>query len=285
METPRIDSGRIAEVSHGLDRSEVERREKVFSVSDLSVAYSGNVALAGRRPRRAQEHGHRVHRSVGLREEHVHPLLQPHERPHPGREGRRHGALPRRGPLQPRRGRGRDPAADRDGLPEAEPVPEVDLRQHRLRPAGARHEGLDGRARRAGAAAGGALGRGEGSAQGRRARALGRAAAAPVHRARARRRAGRDPHGRARVGARPDLDDAHRGSHARAQARLHDRHRHAQHAAGGAGRRHDCVLQRPRRRRRAAARRGILVEYDSTTKIFTTPSDKRTEDYVTGRFG
>jgi phosphate transport system ATP-binding protein len=32
-------------------------------------------------------------------------------------------------------------------------------------------------------------------------------------------------------------------------------------------------------------RRGILVEYDSTTKIFTTPSDKRTEDYVTGRFG
>jgi phosphate transport system ATP-binding protein len=34
-----------------------------------------------------------------------------------------------------------------------------------------------------------------------------------------------------------------------------------------------------------AGRRGILVEYDATTKIFTTPSDKRTEDYVTGRFG
>jgi phosphate transport system ATP-binding protein len=34
-----------------------------------------------------------------------------------------------------------------------------------------------------------------------------------------------------------------------------------------------------------AARRGILVEYDTTAKIFTTPSDKRTEDYVTGRFG
>jgi phosphate transport system ATP-binding protein len=32
-------------------------------------------------------------------------------------------------------------------------------------------------------------------------------------------------------------------------------------------------------------RTGILVEYDATTKIFTTPSDKRTEDYVTGRFG
>jgi phosphate transport system ATP-binding protein len=32
-------------------------------------------------------------------------------------------------------------------------------------------------------------------------------------------------------------------------------------------------------------RHGVLVEYDATTKIFTNPSDKRTEDYVTGRFG
>ena len=32
-------------------------------------------------------------------------------------------------------------------------------------------------------------------------------------------------------------------------------------------------------------RTGILVEYDKTAKIFTTPSDQRTEDYVTGRFG
>jgi phosphate transport system ATP-binding protein len=32
-------------------------------------------------------------------------------------------------------------------------------------------------------------------------------------------------------------------------------------------------------------RTGILVEYDETSKIFTQPSDKRTEDYVTGRFG
>ncbi len=34
-----------------------------------------------------------------------------------------------------------------------------------------------------------------------------------------------------------------------------------------------------------SARRGILVEYDATAKIFTAPSEKRTEDYVTGRFG
>ena len=30
---------------------------------------------------------------------------------------------------------------------------------------------------------------------------------------------------------------------------------------------------------------GHLVEFDKTQKIFTTPADKRTEDYITGRFG
>jgi len=30
---------------------------------------------------------------------------------------------------------------------------------------------------------------------------------------------------------------------------------------------------------------GRLIEFDRTEKIFTTPSDKRTEDYITGRFG
>jgi phosphate transport system ATP-binding protein len=33
------------------------------------------------------------------------------------------------------------------------------------------------------------------------------------------------------------------------------------------------------------SRHGVLVEYDDTEKIFTNPSEKRTEDYVTGRFG
>jgi phosphate transport system ATP-binding protein len=33
------------------------------------------------------------------------------------------------------------------------------------------------------------------------------------------------------------------------------------------------------------SRSGVLVEYDATPKVFTNPSDKRTEDYVTGRFG
>ncbi len=30
---------------------------------------------------------------------------------------------------------------------------------------------------------------------------------------------------------------------------------------------------------------GSLIEFDTTEKMFTTPSDKRTEDYITGRFG
>ena len=32
-------------------------------------------------------------------------------------------------------------------------------------------------------------------------------------------------------------------------------------------------------------RTGVLVEFDTTEKMFTTPSDERTEQYVTGRFG
>ena len=30
---------------------------------------------------------------------------------------------------------------------------------------------------------------------------------------------------------------------------------------------------------------GELVEFDTTSKVFTTPRDRRTQDYVTGRFG
>lgn len=33
------------------------------------------------------------------------------------------------------------------------------------------------------------------------------------------------------------------------------------------------------------SRSGTVIEFDATNRIFTRPSDKRTEDYVTGRFG
>jgi phosphate transport system ATP-binding protein len=30
---------------------------------------------------------------------------------------------------------------------------------------------------------------------------------------------------------------------------------------------------------------GEMVEFDETNTVFTSPRDKRTQDYVTGRFG
>jgi len=30
---------------------------------------------------------------------------------------------------------------------------------------------------------------------------------------------------------------------------------------------------------------GEMVEYGATDKLFSVPQDKRTEDYITGRFG
>jgi phosphate transport system ATP-binding protein len=35
----------------------------------------------------------------------------------------------------------------------------------------------------------------------------------------------------------------------------------------------------------AQVRHGRLIEFAETSKIFTNPTDKRTEDYITGRFG
>ena len=95
-----------------------------------------------------------------------------------------------------------------------------------------------------------------------RARPLRRPAAAPLHRARDRRRAGRDPPRRAGVGARPDLDLGDRGPDARAEARLHARDRHAQHAAGRARRRDDGVLQPRRQGGRVAQRHPRRVRRD-----------------------
>ena len=33
------------------------------------------------------------------------------------------------------------------------------------------------------------------------------------------------------------------------------------------------------------SRTGYLVEYGPTNQLFTAPKDRRTEDYITGRFG
>ena len=85
--------------------------------------------------------------------------------------------------------------------------------------------------------------RGQGPARQAGLRPVRRAAAAAVHRPGHRRAARRAADGRALLGAGPDLDAGHRGPDQRAEDRLHDRHRHAQHAAGRPGQRLHRVLQ------------------------------------------
>ena len=104
--------------------------------------------------------------------------------------------------------------------------------------------------RRAHAAPDGAVGRSEGPPRRQRRRPVGRPAAAPVHRARAGGRAGGAADGRAGLGARSHRHRQDRGADRRAQRGLHDRHRHAQHAAGGPRLRLHRVLL-PRRAHRA----------------------------------
>ncbi len=131
------------------------------------------------------------------------------------------------------------------------------------------------RPRRAGAAPRRAVGRGQGQAQRQRPEPVGRPAAAPVHRPHRRGEAGGHPVRRALLGARSDLDRQDRGADRRAEAGLHDRHRHPQHAAGRArlglhrlhvSRRADRVRRRPRR-------------------CSPRPRTSRTQAYITGRFG
>src|SRR5680860_362094 len=57
-----------------------------------------------------------------------------------------------------------------------------------------------------------------------------------------RRGARCDPHGRTVRITRPDRHESHRGPPGGAQARLHDRDCHPQHATGGAGLRRDRLL-------------------------------------------
>jgi hypothetical protein len=171
-----------------------------------------------------------------------------------------------------------------DGVPEAEPVPQVDLRQHRLRPEDRRFKGdmdelVEESLRRA------ALwDEVKDKLKESGPRALGRAAAAPVHRPGDRDPSRRDPDGRAVLGAGPDRHAADRGPDAGAALRLHDRDRHAQHAAGRAGLGPNGVLHgRGARGRRSPDRHDRRVRPDRDD--LHEPERPRTEDYVTGRFG
>ena len=141
------------------------------------------------------------------------------------------------------------------------------------------------RHRRIVAETGGALGRGQGPAQGVGAGHVRRAAAAPVHRPCDRRRARCDPHGRAVLGARPDRHRQDRGADGGDQGGVHDHHRHPQHAAGCTCQRHDGVLLRRGQRDLRHPNRHSRRVRPRPTGSSRIHHDERTERYVTGRFG
>ena len=174
---------------------------------------------------------------------------------------------------------GRRAAPDRHGLPAAQPVPhDVHLRQRDRRAAAQQQAHAQGRHRRAGRAVAARrepVERGQGPAGQAGFGALGRSAAAAVHRPRDRRAARRAADGRAVLGPRPDLHARDRGPDQRAEERVHDRHRHPQHAAGGAGERLHRVLQhRGHRQARPPRRDGRhqddLLEPDRRRRPRTT---------------
>src|SRR5574340_279763 len=85
-----------------------------------------------RHPRSAGQRHHGLHRAVGLRQVDDPALLRPDERSRAGGPGPRPGHPRRRGHLRRRRPPDRGPQARRHGLPAAQPVPDVDLRERRL---------------------------------------------------------------------------------------------------------------------------------------------------------
>ena len=64
-------------------------RELVFELRDLEVKYSGHTAVREVDLDIAATRDHRVHRPVGVRQDHRAAVPQPHARPHPGRTGAR----------------------------------------------------------------------------------------------------------------------------------------------------------------------------------------------------
>ena len=110
-----------------------ESREVVFDVEDLGVAYSGNKAL--------QDVSLEIYKNfvtafIGpsgcSKSTFIRCFNRMNDLITTARWRARSSTTAKS--LRPRRRSGRSAEADRHGLPEAQPVPEVDLRQRRLRP-------------------------------------------------------------------------------------------------------------------------------------------------------
>ena len=196
-ETPRVISDGLRNPSSSTCRRSASRtppsaagvsREVVFDIDDLTVSYGKAPAV--------KDVSLEIHRNAitaligpsGCGKSTVLRCLNRMNDLVPSARVDGQDPLPRGRSLRRRRRPDRGAAPDRHGLPAAEPVPEVDLRQRRVRPAHPRPEGRPRRPRRAGAARRRALGRGEEPPQEVGARPLRRPAAAALHRARDRRR-------------------------------------------------------------------------------------------------
>jgi hypothetical protein len=134
---------------------------------DVNVWYGDKHAIKRRRPRYRQERGHRDDRPVGLRQVDLPACPEPDERHHRHLPGHRRDQARRHGHLRQETRRGAAARPGRHGVPEAEPLPEVHLRQHRLRPAHPRPGQQPRRARRGRRdqpAQGRSVGRGQGPA-------------------------------------------------------------------------------------------------------------------------
>ena len=90
-------------------------------------------------PHDPRAHGDGVHRTIRMREIHAAPLDQPAQRAHPRRAAHGRNSARRAGHLHAGCRHRRAAAARRDGISALESVPEIDLRERRVRPAHQRH--------------------------------------------------------------------------------------------------------------------------------------------------
>jgi phosphate transport system ATP-binding protein len=247
-----------------------------LSVQKLNLFYGSKQALHERQPGHPARPGGGLHRPQRLRQVDAAALLQPHERP--GRQ------LPHRGPDPDRRQDIYDRSVNvaqlrrRVGMvfqkPNPFPKSIYENVAYGLRLLGVKNRAqLDEVVERS-LKQRGAVGRGQGPARHQRPEPVRRPAAAPGDRARHRAGARGAAAGRTLLGARPHRHRQGRGTAARTQERVHHRHRHAQHAAGGAGVDFTAYMYL-----------GKLIEYSPTRQLFMKPARRETEDYITGRFG